>query len=185
MLFRSSGEPGANLYGVGPLALNSASGRLSYNPFQDWSFSASYGYLKADVNEHRLTFSAAYSHEFSHDEKLAATVYFGQNIVQGSDNSNALLVEATYYHAKEAFFMRFERVDKDELLDVPAGNHTINKLVFGDVHNFYSKDGIDYGLGAYAGLYSFPRSLDASYGDSPLTFGVFLRIRSMAASSRR
>jgi hypothetical protein len=173
----NSGEPGANLYGVGPLALNSASGRLSYNPSRDWSFSTSYGYLKSDVNEHRLTLSAAYSHEFANGDNFSATVYFGQNIVQGSANSNAWLAEATYYHGKEAFFARFERVDKDELLNVPKGNYTINKLVFGAVHNFYSKAGIDCGLGAYAGVYSFPSSLNASYGDNPLTFGVFLRIR--------
>ena len=173
----NSAEPGANLYGVGPLAFNSASGRLSYNPSRDWSFSTSYGHLKSDVDKHRRTFSAAYSHELPRGDNFSATVYFGQNIVQGSANSNALLAEATYYRAKEAFFLRFERVDKDELLNVPAGNYTINKLVFGGVHNFYSKDQLDYGLGTYAGVYSFPSSLNASYGSNPLTFGVFLRIR--------
>ena len=95
----------------------------------------------------------------------------------GTANSNALLAEATYYHAKEAFFIRFERVDKDELLDVPAGNYTISKLLFGGIHNFYSKDRLDYGLGAYAGVYSFPRSLNDFYGIHPLTLGVFLRVR--------
>ena len=173
----NSGEPGANLYGVGPVALNSASGRLSYNPSRDWTFSTSYGYLKSDVNEHRLTLSAAYSHELANGDNFSATAYFGQNIVQGSAKSNAWLAEATYYHGKEAFFARFERVDKDELVNVPTGSYAINKLLFGFVHNFYSKDQIDYGLGAYAGVYSFPRSLNAYYGDSPVTFGVFLRIR--------
>ena len=173
----NSGEPGANLYGIGPLALNSSSVRLSYNPSRDWSFSTSYGRLKSDVNEHRLTFSAAYNHELPHGDNFSATAYFGQNIVQGSANSNALLAEATYYHAKEAFFIRFERVDKDELLDVPAGNYTISKLLFGGIHNFYSKDRLDYGLGAYAGVYSFPRSLNDFYGIHPLTLGVFLRVR--------
>jgi hypothetical protein len=45
------------------------------------------------------------------------------------------------------------------------------------VHNFYSHDQLEYGLGAYAGVYSFPSSLDSYYGRSPLTLGVFLRIR--------
>ena len=66
---------------------------------------------------------------------------------------------------------------KSELIDVPPGNYTVNKFLFGDVHNFTSKDHLDYGLGAYAGVYSFPRSLDAFYGKNPLTFGVFFRIR--------
>lgn len=173
----NSDEPGAHLYGIGHIALNSASGRLSYNPSRDWSFSTSYGSLKSDVPTHRFTFSTAYSHVRPHGDNLSATAYFGQNIVHGSPNSNAWLAEVTYYHGKEAFFTRFERVAKSELMDVPAGNHTINKLLFGDVHNFYSKDHLDYGLGAYAGVYSFPDALKAAYGNNPLTFGVFLRIR--------
>ena len=174
--FFNNGEPGANLYGIGPIALNSESGRLSYNPSRDWSFSASYGHLKSDVNAHRLTFSGAYSHELPHGDNLSVTAYFGQNIVQGSATSNAWLAEATYYHAREGFFTRFERVDKAELLNVPTGKFTINKLLIGDVHNFYSKGHIDYGLGVYAGVYSFPSSLNAAYGKTPLTFGVFFRI---------
>ena len=175
--FFNSDEPGKHLYGIGRITLNSASGRLSYNPSHDWSFNASYGYLKSDVNEHRLTFGAAYSHHLPHGDNLSVTAYFGQNIVQGSTNSNAWLAEATYYHAREQFFARFERVDKPELVDVPAGNYTINKLVFGDVHNFYTNGQFDYGLGAYVGVYSFPISLNAFYGKSPVTFGVFFRIR--------
>ncbi|MBC7405781.1 MAG: hypothetical protein H7252_08870 [Cytophaga sp.] len=173
----NSAEPGNNLYGMGPLALNSASVRLSYNPSPDLSFSTSYGHLKSDAQTHRLTFSAAYSHKLAQGDNFSATAYFGRNVVQGSANSDALLTEAAYYRAKNAFFFRFERVDKGELLDVPSGNYTINKLVFGGVHNFYRKDRIDYGLGTYAGAYSFPSSLNASYGSKPLTFGVFLRIR--------
>ena len=53
----------------------------------------------------------------------------------------------------------------------------VNKLLFGDVHNFMTKDGIDYGLGAYAGVYSFPASLNAFYGKNPITLGIFLRLR--------
>lgn len=172
-----NGHDPVDLYGIGTIALNSASGRLSYNPSHDWSFSASYGYLNSDVNKHRLAFSAAYSRQLRYGDNLSVTAYFGQNIVQDSANSNAWLMEATYYHARDGFFARFERVDKSELVDVPSGNYTINKLVFGDVHNFYSKGHLDYGLGAYVGVYSYPSALNASYGKNPVTFGVFLRIR--------
>jgi hypothetical protein len=173
----NSDEPGVKLYGIGRIALNSASSRLSYNPNRDWSFSTSYGYLNSDINEHRFTVSAAYSHDLARGDNLSATAYFGQNIVQGSPNSNAGLAEVTYYHGKDAVFTRFERVDKSELVGVPPGNYTVNKLLFGDVHNLYSKDHLDYGLGAYGGVYRFPSSLNDAYGKNPLTFGVFLRIR--------
>ena len=173
----NSDEPGAHLYGIGRVAFNSASSRLSYNPSRDWSFTTSYGYLNSDVNEHRLTLGAVYSHDLPHGDNLSATAYLGQNIVQGSAKSNAWLAETTYYHGAEQFFTRIERVDKDELVNVPTGRYTVNKLLLGVVHNFHSKDQLDYGLGTYAGVYSFPSSLNASYGKNPLTFGVFFRIR--------
>jgi hypothetical protein len=172
-----NGHDPIGLYNIGPLAFNSASGRITYNPSHDWSFSTSYGYLNSDANEHRLTASASYSHPLADGDNLSVTTYLGQNIVRGAKTSNAWLAEGTYYHRKDAIFMRFERVDKDELIDVPAGTFTINKLVFGDVHNCQSKGQLDYGIGAYAGIYSFPAALKPIYGSNPMTFGIFLRIR--------
>ena len=149
---------------------------MIYNPSADWSLSASYGYLDGDSGEHRLTVSAAYSHSFVNGDNFSVTSYMGRNIVTGSANSNAWLAEGTLYHKKEALFARFERVDKGELINVPAGVYAINKLIFGDVHNFLTKDHVDYGVGAYAGVYSFPKSLNGIYGKSPVTYGIFLRI---------
>jgi hypothetical protein len=176
-------EPGENRYTIGPEGLNSASARLTYNPSREWSLSSSYGYLNSPealspgVNEHRLTASAAYSHQFSNGDNISATAYYGQNVTERNPTpSNGWLAEATYYHAKDSFFARFERVDKDELYNVPGGNYTINKLVVGDTHTFYSHDQLDYGLGAYGGVYSFPGSLESLYG-TPITLGIFLRIK--------
>ena len=176
-LFNGS-DPGQKLYTIGTFALNSTAGRVSFNPSKDWSFSGSYGYMNSGGNDHRLTFSAAYSHNFSDSDNLSVTAYFGQNIVSGLPNSNAWLAEATYYHKRDAFFARIERVDKTgELVNVPPGNYTINKLLFGDVHTLLSRDRLNYGLGIYAGVYSFPGSLNPYYGRNPLTLGIYLRIR--------
>jgi hypothetical protein len=38
-------------------------------------------------------------------------------------------------------------------------------------------DGLDLGLGAYVGFYSFPSSLEPFYGSNPITAGVFFRLR--------
>ena len=173
----NSAEPGANLYGIGKFALNSASGRLSFNPSREWSLSTSYGYLNGDVTQHRVTAGASYSRELSHGDNFSATAYFGQNIVQGAPNSNAELLEVTHYHGKGAFFTRFEHVDKPELVDAPVGTYTVGKALVGCVRTIYSSDALDYGLGAYGGVYRFPSSLNALYGKHPVTFGVFLRIR--------
>ena len=172
-----NGHEPTDLYTVGDVALNSASGRLSFNPSRDWSFSTSYGYLNSDVNEHRATFGASYSHSLPGGDNLSATAYLGQNIVHGSADSSAWLLEATLFHGDDAYFMRFERADKDELADVPLGRYLISKLLLGDVHNFARDGHLDFGLGAYVGFYGFPSSLEPLYGKSPITLGVFLRIR--------
>jgi hypothetical protein len=177
-------EPGENRYTIDPIELNSASARIFYNPSRDWSFSSSYGYLNSPealspgVDQHRFTVSAAYGRELPHGDNFSATAYFGQILNEGNPTPlDGWLAEATYYHAKDAIFARFERVDKDELYGIPLGNYIVNKLVFGDTHTLYRGGGFDYGLGAYAGLYSFPSSLDPFYGSIPVTFGIFLRIR--------
>jgi hypothetical protein len=87
------------------------------------------------------------------------------------------VLESTLLHRNDAIFGRLERVDKDELVGIPPGSYTVNKLLIGDVHNITSRDGFDYGLGAYVGLYKFPKALDPFYGSNPTTFGVFLRVR--------
>ena len=176
-------EPDENRYAIDPIRLNSASGRISYNPDANWSLSASYGYLKSPealepgLDQHRLTASASYSHPFSNGDNWSTTALFGRLIVPGRKNSDAYLVESTYRHGKDSFFGRFERVDKDELIGVPQGSYAINKLLLGDVHDFASSQGFDFGIGGYVGLYSFPSTLKPFYGSSPVTFGVFLRVR--------
>ncbi|MBC8065819.1 MAG: hypothetical protein H7Y17_13385, partial [Chlorobia bacterium] len=52
-----------------------------------------------------------------------------------------------------------------------------SKFTLGGVKNFAVRDGFEYGLGAFIGLYSFPSSLDSFYGKNPVTFGLFFRIR--------
>ena len=176
-------EPDENRFDIDPIQFNSASGRVSFNPSSELSFSASYGFLKSPealepgVDQHRLTASVAYAHNLANGDNFSATTYFGKLIVPGRSDSNAWLVEGTLYHRTDSIFGRFERVDKDELVGVPVGTYTINKLLFGDVHNFASPHGMDIGLGAYIGLYSFPSSLKPYYGSNPVTWGVFLRVR--------
>ena len=173
-----NGHDPLQLYTIGAIEFNSASMRLSYNPNSDCSYSASYGYINSDVNQHRFTLSAAYSHQYSNGDNLSAMAYFGQNIFHGLPRSNGWLLESTYNHRRDALFMRLESVDKtNDLVNVPAGNYTVDKLLLGDTHNFYSSHQIDYGLGFYVGLYHFPGTLNSFYGKNPITFGMFLRIR--------
>ena len=76
-----------------------------------------------------------------------------------------------------SYFGRWERVEKDELVDVPPGKYDINKLVLGATRNLSSRDGFDWGVGAFVGFFSFHSSLEPFYGKNPVSFGVFLRVR--------
>lgn len=176
-------EPDENRFGIDPIQLNSASGRLSFNPDANWSFSTSYGYLNSPealepgVDQHRVTASATYSRPLAGGDNWSTTLLFGRNVRRSAPDSDAVLLESTLYRGSNSFFGRFERVDKDELVGVPEGSYSVNKLVFGMTHDVVSRDAFDFGVGGYLGVYDFPSSLDAYYGSHPTTWGVFIRVR--------
>jgi predicted RNA-binding Zn-ribbon protein involved in translation (DUF1610 family) len=172
-------EPDENRYSPDNVRFDSASTRLTYNPTKNLSFSGSFGYLKdpepstePGADQHRLTAAAHYG-----KGNFAATALFGRNIKQDGHTSDAYLLETSLYQKDWSYYARVENVAKDELVDVPAGTYRINKLTFGATRDFAHHRGFDLGVGAYAGLYSLPSSLDPYYGSSPVTLGVYLRIR--------
>lgn len=170
-------EPDENRYDIDPIKLDSASGRLTFNPDKAWSFSASYGFinspetLEPGVDVHRIVLSAMHQRG-----PLSLAAIWARNIKSG-DHSDALALEGSYSVGEGSLFARFEQVEKDELVDVPAGVYKVNKLTFGGIKNLGVSRGWEYGIGAYIGLYSFPSSLDSFYGKNPVSFGVFLRVR--------
>ena len=176
-------EPNENRFDIDPIQFNSASGRVSFNPDPNWSLSASYGFLKSPeelepgANQHRVTASASYNRTSANGDNWATTALFGKNIRAGAQDSNAFLLESTYTKGSTSLFGRFERVDKDELVGVPAGSYKVNKALLGVTHDIAKRDGFDYGIGAYIGVYGFPKTLKPFYGSHPTTFGLFLRIR--------
>ncbi len=177
-------EPDENRYNIDKLKFNSYSGRISYNPDPNWSLQASYGFLREPeplmnpgMSHHRLTASIMHSRPMSNGDNLSMALTFGSNIAAGETPTNAIGLEATYYKPNTAYFARFERVDKDELVGVPAGTYAINKLTFGGVRKIAERDGMEVGVGGFIGLYAFPSSLQPVYGKSPVSFGMFLRIR--------
>lgn len=177
-------EPDENRYDIDTIKFDSASGRVSYNPTRDLSMQVSYGYLKEPeaitepgVSQHRLTASLMHSRQMSNGEHRSLGLTFGRNIKSGEEPTNAFGLEGTYYQKDTAYFARFERVEKDELVGVPPGTYTINKLAFGGVRNIASRHGFHAGVGAFDGLHSFPSSLEPLYGKSPVSLGVFIRVR--------
>ena len=176
-------EPNENRFDIEPIQLNSAAGRISYNPDANWSFSTSYGYLNSPealepgVDQHRLTASATYSKPLAGGDNWSTSLLFGRNVRRTAKDSAAMTLESTLTKGSTSYFTRFETVDKDELVGVPAGSYPISKLLLGGTRNLSSSNGLELGIGAYVGLYDFPKSLEPYYGKNPTTLGVFLRFR--------
>jgi hypothetical protein len=76
-------------------------------------------------------------------------------------------------------FTRLELVDKDELFPQAAVHpaYRIGAYTFGGTRDLVQKRAWQLGLGADVTVYSKPAVLDAAYGNYPVSFQIFLRVR--------
>ena len=175
-------EPDENRYVPDKPGLDSASGRLTWNPSRGLSLSTSYAYLKspeartANEDETRSTVALSYGRKLGERDWLAATAYWGRD-AHGGHVSDAYLLEGTLYKGDWSTYLRYENVAKDELAGVPEGIYKVNKLTLGTTKDIAHRGGFDLGVGGYVGLYTFPTALDPFYGSNPVSLGIYLRIR--------
>ena len=183
-------EPDQRRWDMEAPKFDSYSGRLAYNPTENWSLQASYGYLVApeqlepDVNTRRLTASASYNRRFADaGDYFSQTMFaFGRNMNTNGLNSNAFLLEsALRIYRRHTLFARAERVDKDELFepgDPLAGrSFAVNKLSAGYTYDFARWKRSQWGVGALGSLHFLPAALRPAYGNTPGSFQVFVRAK--------
>ena len=112
----------------------------------------------------------------------ATTLIWGRNHKQ-HDNAigNSYMYESTLnFLNKNYAFTRLELVDKDELdLEPPLDHQSfrIGSYTFGGVRDLVQNKVGQVGLGASVTFYSKPAVLDPVYGNNPVSFSVFLRLR--------
>lgn len=175
-------EPNENRYGFDSMRFDSYAGRLTFNPNKDWSLQASYAYLRSpetlepSSNPHRLTLSALYNRAFTNGDNFAGLFAYGKNIKE-STLSDAILMEGAYTRSRWTAFARWEDVAKDELVNVPVGVYHINKFTLGGIYNFQQSRASQQGFGASLDFYAYPTALRPYYGNSPVTFNLFYRLR--------
>ena len=95
-------------------------------------------------------------------------------------NLNSYLLESTVnFLPRNYAFSRLELVDKDELFPevTPEPSYRIGAYTFGGVRDLVQSRDWQLGLGADMTIYSKPAILDAAYGNYPVSFQVFLRLR--------
>lgn len=180
-------EPDENRWNFDEPLFDSYSARLSFNPTKAWSFQVSYGWihspeqLSPDVDVDRITASVTYDKAWgkNHWQTLFA---WGENRNHPGKNLDGFLLESTVqFHNTHTVFGRAERVSKDELF--PPGSpldgqeFTVNKISLGYIYDFPKIQHIVFGIGGMGAVHILPGTLTSTYGDTPLSFLLFVRAK--------
>ncbi len=198
--FEASGfhgaEPGENRWTIPYGPMDSYSGRITFTPTSRWAAQVSAGRLThpealepGDVT--RTTASVEYVVPRPQGNWWATSLIWGRNykIAQGY-GSNAVLAE-TVVPFKEKNFVtgRYEWSQRDELfaadpaldaqLEAQTGSHifNVNAYTVGYTRDIGTFHNVETGLGANLSAYGIPAAIKPYYGDHPMGFNVYLRIR--------
>ncbi len=169
-------EPDDNRWDLmDPGALDSWAARVWFTPSSRWEFQVSHGLLVEPEaldpgNIRRTTASGSWLARGS--ERLSAvTVAFGRNETAHGDYQ-AVLAEATDARGARSIYGRVE-VLQTELTE----REWLTAATLGAVRNIGAWHGWETGVGADLTAYRVGEALRASHGDHPMSFHVFVRVR--------
>jgi hypothetical protein len=189
-------EPDENRYDFDAHKWNSRSARLWFMPNNNWAFQISHGFLRSpegqepDADVRRTTASVQYNRPFERGNWASAFVWGRNHLTEHGEirNTNSYTEESTVqFLDKNYVYTRLELVDKDELLrasdrallgitqDHPS--FRIGAYTFGGVRDLWAIDKVQFGIGSDLTFYSKPSILDAIYGNNPVSWKLFFRIR--------
>jgi hypothetical protein len=178
-------EPDEDRWDIQLAALDSWSFRVSAAPTRNWTAQYSYGRLEHPEDlepgsEHRQSVSIAYNRRLP-EGNWATSLIWGRKRKEIDDSiQNSYLLESTLnFRTRNYAYTRLELVDKDELFPnaVVHPSYRIGAYTFGGVRDLVSDRRWQLGLGADVTFYSKPTLLDSAYGEDPVSFRIFLRVR--------
>jgi hypothetical protein len=180
-------EPDQNRWNFDRPRFDSYSGRVTYNPAENWSMQISYGslhspeQLEPNVNQQRVTASATYQKTWE-ELKWGTTLAWGENFNRPGNALAGILLESTLIlHDQHTFFGRFENVQKDELFlpGMPQYGEIfdVTKISLGYIYDFPRWHHVKFGIGGLGSLFILPASLTSTYGDTPTAYMLFLRAK--------
>ncbi len=184
-------EPDQHRFNFDKPRFDSGSLRISWNPNENISLQASYGFLKspeqleACVNSHRFRFSGIYNK--SRDPYNWQTIaVIGVNKNKPGHTLPAFLLDSTFeWLTDHLVFGRFEVVNKDDLFVCPdlLANKivTVKKLSGGYIKEYATKH-IKWGLGAVLSGDFVPKQVEERYKKT-FSYMVFLQLRLMERES--
>jgi hypothetical protein len=178
-------EPNEERWSIQLGALDSWSARAFLAPSRNWAAQYSIGHLEHPEalepgSQWRQTASVEYNRGFNQGS-WATTLLWGRVHKIATDATlNSYLLESTLnFQQRNYAFTRLELVDKDELfpqaLVHPA--YRIGAYTFGGTRDLIQNRAWQVGLGADVTFYSKPGLLDPVYGNRPVSFQIFLRMR--------
>ena len=181
-------EPDERRYNFDFGRMDSYSGRVSLSPNKNWSAQYSAGRLihpealePGDVL--RQTASINYARPIPNGN-WATTLIWGRNhkIIPQTNQNSYSLESSLNFAARNYAFARVELVDKDELFPGGGGppgidSFRIGKYTVGGARDLIHDSNWQVALGADLSVYSKPAVLNSYYGEHPVSFRVFLRVR--------
>jgi hypothetical protein len=178
-------EPNEERWSIQLASLDSYSGRVSVAPARDWTAQYSVGRLEHPEalepgSQWRQTASVEYSRPLAKGNWATSFVWGRVHKIDTGVNLNGYLLESTLnFWRRDYVFTRMELVDKDELFQQAAVHpaYRTGAYTFGGVRDVVHNSAWQLGVGADVTVYSKPAVLDAAYGNFPVSFQVFLRMR--------
>jgi hypothetical protein len=189
-------EPDENRYDFDAHKWNSRSARLSFMPNRNWAAQVSYGFLRSpegqepETDVRRVTASVQYNRSFDRGNWASALIW-GRNHLSApgeTRNLNGYTFESTInFLERNYLYTRLELVDKDELLRASdrarlgiADHHPsfrIGAYTTGFARDLWNTDKVSFAVGSDLTFYSKPAALDPVYGQRPVSWKLFFRIR--------
>ncbi|HEX6189043.1 MAG TPA: hypothetical protein VFZ40_13275 [Pyrinomonadaceae bacterium] len=190
-------EPDEGRYDFDAHKWNSRAARLWFMPNQNWALQVSHGFLRSpegnepEVDVRRTTASLQYNRKFDRGNWASGFVW-GRNHVTGHEdgiiNLNSYTAESTVqFIDKNYLYTRLELVDKDDLLRPSdrallgiAQHHPVFRIgayTFGGARDIWNTNKVSLAVGGDVTFYSKPAILDRLYGDNPVSWKIFFRLR--------
>lgn len=184
-------EPDEQRWGFDTIRLNSYSGRVSYRAGRRWVFQLSRGWLESpeelspEQDVTRTTASVLHARSRATRE-IAAALIWGQNREEEAgtpdDKEDSLTLEASLtFKDRNHLFGRAERVDRTGLVDVADPESgpkvSVTALSIGGGRDLLAIRRMPLALSALVTAYDKDEVLDPIYGENPISFYLYLRMR--------
>jgi len=178
-------EPNEERWSIQFAPLDSWSARAFVAPSSNWTAEYSIGRLEHPEalepgSQWRQTASVEYNKPLASGNWATTAVWGRVHKIATNAHLNSYLLDSTLnFRERNYAFSRMELVDKDELFPQATTHpaYRIGAYTFGGERDLIHDRDWQLGLGADVTVYSKPAVLDAAYGNYPVSFQVFLRMR--------